>query len=64
MTLMMFSFLAPCGVITFISKGYGGRITDSQLTIDCGVVEKVEPDDEVMLDKGFPQVNYLNNIHF
>ena len=49
--------IAPCGLITFISKAYGGRITDSQLTVDCGVIDKLESEDEVMLDKGFPGVS-------
>ena len=49
--------IAPCGLINFISKAYGGRITDSQLTVDAGVLDKLESGDEVMLDKGFPDVS-------
>ena len=48
---------APCGLITFISKGYGGRISDSQLTVDSGFIEKIRPGDGVMSDKGFPKVH-------
>ena len=43
--------IAPDGTITFISKAYGGRITDSQLTVDCGILKKLEPGDEWMADK-------------
>ena len=39
-----------------MSRFYGGRITDNQMVMDCGVIEKVEPDDEFMADKGFPKV--------
>ena len=47
-----------------MSKAYGGRITDSQLTVDCGVVEKVEYGDEWMMDKGFPQVKKFSMFEF
>jgi hypothetical protein len=52
--------LGPNGCFSFMSRFYGGRITDNQLVTDCGVIEKVEPDDEFMADKGFPKVNHLN----
>ena len=35
--------IAPCGLITFISKAFGGRITDSQLTNKSGFLKLVEP---------------------
>ena len=44
--------IAPCGLITFISHGYGGRITDGQLTNDSGLLNLLEPGDTVMADKG------------
>ena len=43
-----------------MSRFYGGRITDNQMVTDCGVIEKVEPDDEFMADKGFPKVNVIS----
>ena len=52
----MVSFLGPNGLFSFMSRFYGGRITDNQLVSDCGVIEKVEPGDEFMADKGFPKV--------
>ena len=55
-----FPFIAaPCGIITFISKAYGGRISDSQLTVDSGFIEKIRPGDGVMSDKGFPTVIFF-----
>ena len=50
---------APCGLITFMSKAYGGRITDSQIVFDTGMMEKLESEDSVMCDKGFPEVRYF-----
>ncbi len=28
--------IAPQGVISFISKGYGGRVSDKYITMNCG----------------------------
>ena len=44
--------ISPCGLIIFMSKAYGGRTTDSQLTTDSGVLEHLESGDIVMCDKG------------
>ena len=41
-----------------MSKAYGGRITDSQIVFDSGMMEKLESGDSVMCDKGFPEVRY------
>jgi len=43
-------------VFTFISKGYGGRCYRFFVTIDSGVLELPEPNDAVMVDKGFPNI--------
>ena len=43
--------IAPDGTITFISKAYGGRITDGQLTTDCGILLLLETGDRVLADK-------------
>ena len=40
-----------------MSELFGGRITDSQMTILCGIIELLVSGDEVMMDKGFPQVS-------
>lgn len=55
-TIKFFICISPSGLITFISKGYGGRATDSFITNDCGFLNLLEPGDEVMADKGFPQI--------
>ena len=48
--------IAPSGIVTFISNSYGGRVTDGHLTADSGFFDLLEPGDEVMSDKGFPDI--------
>ena len=48
--------IAPSGEIIFISKAYGGRVTDTYLTVNSGILELLEPGDVVLADKGFQQL--------
>lgn len=48
--------ISPSGLITFVSKGYGGRSTDGFIVNDSKFIDLVEPGDEIMADKGFPQI--------
>ncbi|XP_066584995.1 LOW QUALITY PROTEIN: uncharacterized protein [Prorops nasuta] len=47
----------PNGFISFVSKCYGGRTSDSFITNDCGLLDLLEPNDVVLADKGFPSIN-------
>ena len=48
--------IAPSGLITFLSKSYGGRVTDCHLTTESGFLNLLEPGDVVLADKGFPTI--------
>ena len=52
-TLKYLIGIAPQGVITFISKGWGGRVSDKHLTENSGFLQKLLPGDLVLADRGF-----------
>ena len=43
----------PSGAISFVSDCYEGSISDKKLVEVSGLLEKLEPGDEIMADKGF-----------
>jgi len=45
--------VTPSGAISFVSDAYEGSISDRKLVEVCGLLEKLEPGDEIMADKGF-----------
>lgn len=45
--------ICPQGNICFISKGWGGRASDKQISENSGFLEKLERDDVVLADRGF-----------
>lgn len=48
--------IAPSGEFTFVSRGFGGRTTDTEITNQCGLLKLLEEDDVVLADKGFPYI--------
>ena len=45
--------VTPSGAISFVSEAYEGSISDRKLVEVSGLLKKLEPDDEIMADKGF-----------
>lgn len=55
-TLKFLVAILPNGTVTFVSDAYGGRTSDTHITIESGFLNKVEPGDVVLADKGFPGI--------
>ena len=53
--------IAPHGVVTFISEGWGGRASDKHITEKSGVLDNLLPGDIVMVDRGF---NIESSVNF
>lgn len=45
--------ITPQGVISFLSKAWGGRASDKHVTERCGILDKLLPGDLVLADRGF-----------
>ena len=39
--------------MTFLSELFGGSLSDNEITLSCGVLDKLKHGDSVMVDKGF-----------
>jgi len=52
-TLLMARTQTWSNYISFISKGWGGRVSDVHLTENCGLLSKLLPGDVILVDRGF-----------
>lgn len=52
-TLKCLIGITPQGSISFISRAWGGRVSDKYLTEHCNILRKLLPGDIVLADRGF-----------
>lgn len=45
--------ISPCGTISFLSKCWGGRVTDKFITRESGFLKLIDPGDTIIADRGF-----------
>lgn len=44
--------ITPSGLISYVSKGYGGRASDKAIFCNENIINKLDPHDAIMVDKG------------
>lgn len=52
-TIKYFIAVAPVGTVCFLSNGWGGRVSDKEITNKCGFLDKLQRGDLVLADRGF-----------
>ncbi|XP_050041015.2 uncharacterized protein [Dermacentor andersoni] len=55
-TLKFLIGILPNGTVTFVSQAYGGRASDTHITLESGFLDRIEPGDVILADKGFPGI--------
>ena len=52
--------ISPAGAVMFLSEGWGGRVSDKQITLESGFLNKIVPGDCILADRGFLIEDDLN----
>nr|XP_047129426.1 uncharacterized protein LOC124809391 [Hydra vulgaris] len=54
--------ITPTGAVSFLSPGWGGRVSDKQITFESNFCQKLYPGDCVLADRGFKIKDELNAV--
>lgn len=57
-----FLAITPDGSISFVSRAFGGRLSDKYITNNSGFLQLIRPEDLILADKGFPTIKGMDNI--
>lgn len=52
-TLKVLVGISASGCVTFVSDAYGGSTSDRELFEKCGLIDKLQPNDIILSDRGF-----------
>ncbi|KAB0803809.1 hypothetical protein PPYR_00779 [Photinus pyralis] len=53
LTLKFMTGVTPAGLISYISPAFGGKASDKAIFVQSGLLDKLEKNDAIMVDKGF-----------
>lgn len=54
--------ITPSGALCFVSELFPGSTSDKEITVQSGFLDKLQPGDQVMADKGFNLIDELSSV--